>query len=45
MAPPTLTTIPRELRQHILEYVFADMMEKDLKFNFRPLVRRPADLH
>lgn len=26
-------TIPRELRQHTLEYAFADMMEKDLKFN------------
>lgn len=33
MAPPSLITIPRELRQRILAYAFDDMMEEDLKFN------------
>ncbi|KAE9988371.1 hypothetical protein EG328_011131 [Venturia inaequalis] len=33
MSPPTLLTIPRELRQHILGYAFDDACEKDAKIN------------
>ncbi|QDS74022.1 hypothetical protein FKW77_008965 [Venturia effusa] len=32
MSPPTLTSLPRELRQHILAYAFADMMDADVVF-------------
>lgn len=30
MSPPTLITIPRELRQHVLTYVFSDAILADL---------------
>ncbi|QDS74023.1 hypothetical protein FKW77_008970 [Venturia effusa] len=33
MSPPTLLTIPRELRQHILKYAFDDAGERDLRLN------------
>lgn len=36
---PTLLNLPRELRQHILGYVFEDALEKDNRFN--TLIREP----
>lgn len=34
MSPPSLTSLPRELRQRILTYAFEDAKERDLLFNF-----------
>lgn len=33
MSPPTILSIPRELRQHILKYAFNDAGEQDMKIN------------
>lgn len=33
MSPPTLQTLPRELRQLILGYTFEDAIKKDLRLN------------
>lgn len=47
MSPPTLVTLPRELRQHILFYAFEDAHKADLIFNLSLLLcsyKLPYDL-
>lgn len=45
MSPPTLVTIPRELRQHIFWFAIEDAANEDLKLNamLRKLVNRIFD--